>query len=56
MKLLQSERGGTDSAKVGKLVISAVKFLVLTIILFGFILSIYFYFTDINTTSGIKNI
>ncbi|AKA49782.1 hypothetical protein VO56_00615 [Mycoplasmopsis gallinacea] len=54
MKLLQSERGGTDSAKVGKLVISAVKFLVLTIILFGFILSVYFYFTDINTTSGIK--
>lgn len=54
-KLIQSERGGEDSARVVKLVIVSVKFLVVVTLIFSIILSIYFYFADdASATAGIK--
>ncbi|UUD35833.1 TrkH family potassium uptake protein [Mycoplasmopsis citelli] len=52
--LVQSERGGNDSGKVLKLVIASVKFLLLMTFVFGFLLSIYFYYApETNYTPGI---
>ncbi|VEU75906.1 TrkH family potassium uptake protein [Mycoplasmopsis columboralis] len=54
-KLIQSERGGEDSARVVKLVIVSVKFLLVVTLIFSAILSIYFYFADdASATAGIK--
>lgn len=54
VKMVQTERGGQDDAKVAAIVISSLKFLFITIIIFGFVLSLYFYFApDAQTTPGL---
>ncbi|VEU70303.1 TrkH family potassium uptake protein [Mycoplasmopsis glycophila] len=55
MMLIQTERGSTEERKTSRLIISSVKFLFITIFIFSIILSLYFYFTDIKTTSSILN-
>ncbi|WP_025755597.1 potassium transporter TrkG [Mycoplasmopsis cricetuli] len=52
VSLIQSERGGDNHSKVTKIVISSVKFLCLMIIIFGFVLSIYFYLAEPSLIPG----
>ncbi|TNK82493.1 cation transporter [Mycoplasmopsis pullorum] len=44
IKLINNERGSDDIAQTFKLVVTAVKFLLLVCLIFGFILTFYFYF------------
>ncbi|WP_156954237.1 TrkH family potassium uptake protein [Mycoplasma buteonis] len=55
MILLQTERGGSEERKVSRIIIASVKFLLITIVIFSIILSIYFYFVPFKTTNAIAN-
>ncbi|WP_416756641.1 TrkH family potassium uptake protein [Mycoplasma aquilae ATCC BAA-1896] len=53
IKLIQSERGGTDIAKITQIIISSIKFLFICIFIFSVALTIYFYFASPIHTNGI---
>ncbi|WLP85949.1 TrkH family potassium uptake protein [Mycoplasma seminis] len=52
IKLVQSERGGTDIAKTSQLIISSIKFLFVCIFIFSIILTLYFYYAEPIHTKG----
>ncbi|MFV8434947.1 potassium transporter TrkG [Mycoplasma sp. Sp48II] len=53
IKLIQSERGGTNTAKITQIIISSIKFLFICIFIFSIALTIYFYFATPIHTKGI---
>ncbi|WP_246051811.1 TrkH family potassium uptake protein [Mycoplasma nasistruthionis] len=54
MKLLQTERGGSDMSKMIKLIVSSVKFIFIVICFYSIILTLYFYFSPLKHTKGIQ--
>ncbi|ADE19945.1 potassium uptake protein B [Mycoplasma crocodyli MP145] len=54
INLVNTERGGIKINETAKLVITSVKFLLFCILLFGLLLSFYFYYVPPQTTEGIK--
>ncbi|MHA3838948.1 TrkH family potassium uptake protein [Mycoplasma sp. HF14] len=54
IKLIQSERGGTDITKITQIIISSIKFLIVSIFLFSIVLTLYFYFATPKHTTGIE--
>ncbi|WP_255483467.1 potassium transporter TrkG [Mycoplasma sp. Pen4] len=54
MKLLQTERGGTDNTKTTRLIISSVKFIFFNIFIFSIILTIYFFYAEPRHTEAMK--
>ncbi|MBN4083262.1 TrkH family potassium uptake protein [Mycoplasma sp. CSL10137] len=54
VKMLQSERGSAKFNQTTKLVIYSVKFLLITILISGFLMSFYFYFVSPIQTKGIE--
>ncbi|SJZ40579.1 TrkH family potassium uptake protein [Mycoplasmopsis verecunda] len=56
MKLVQGERGGTDTDKIAQIIISSVKFLFICIFVFSIALTIYFYFASPMNTTGINEL
>ncbi|MFV8400888.1 potassium transporter TrkG [Mycoplasma sp. 005V] len=54
IKLIQSERGGTNTAKITQIIISSIKFLFICIFIFSIALTIYFYFAAPIHTKGIE--
>ncbi|WP_050767277.1 potassium transporter TrkG [Mycoplasmopsis alligatoris] len=54
INLVNTERGGIKINQTAQLVITSVKFLLACIILFGFILTFYFYYVEPSTTKGME--
>ncbi|QKT05386.1 TrkH family potassium uptake protein [Mycoplasma sp. OR1901] len=54
VKMLQSERGSAKFSQTTKLVIYSVKFLLITILVSGFLMSFYFYYVSPIQTKGIE--